>query len=56
MNQHFLLAYVIASAISCLYICFRWSMIGLLNASMKLFFGITGIVGVFMTLKLAGFI
>lgn len=56
MNHVLMLAYVIVSTISCLYICFRWSSNRLLDASMKLVFGITGIVGVFITLKLAGLI
>lgn len=56
MNQIFLLVYVIASAVTALYVCYRWSANGLLNASMKLFFGITGTVGVFITLKLLGLI
>jgi hypothetical protein len=56
MNNNFLLAYVICSTIIALYACFRWSAACLRDASMKLFLGITGIVGVFIALKLAGFI
>lgn len=56
MNQTFLLVYVICSAITALYLCYRFSSNGLLNASMKLFFGLTGTVGVFITLKLLGLI
>lgn len=56
MNHNFLLAYVICSAITALYVCFRWSADGLLDASMKTFFGITGIVGVTIACKLMGFI
>lgn len=56
MNQTFLLVYVICSAITALYTCYRWSANGLTNASMKLFFGITGTVGVVITLKLLGLI
>lgn len=56
MNHNFMLAYVICSAVIALYWCFRFSTNGFLNMSLKLFMGITGIVGVFITLKLLGFI